>query len=187
MINLFSSLLSHERYELTETPVFEQGWEEQWYSGQLMPKLNQFVNLQVNEYFRSCGFKDIELAEYLVWINQLDGTGQHIIPHNHGTALVGWVYYIDIPEDSGDIVFLNPIGNNSWDFFYRAEDPRAPATHDFLYKFKPKNGDLLIFPGWLAHYVEPNNSANNRISIAGEYHSKDFIKTFKYTHKYDTN
>jgi uncharacterized protein (TIGR02466 family) len=187
MINIFSTPISHERFELASIPKFEKGWEAEWSNCAFLPELKNFVDAQVNKYFRACGFTDITLSEYHVWINSLEGSGQHIIPHSHGTALVGWVYYVDIPENSGDIVFLNPKGNNSWDYFYRVEDSRAPAEHDLLYKFKPKNGDLLIFPGWILHYVEPNNSDQLRISMAGEYHSQDLVKSFNYTHKYDTD
>lgn len=177
--NLFSTPIAYQRFELDIIPNFEKGWEKLWEEKLLAPKLKNFVDEQVNKYFETCGFKDTTLSEYHVWINRLEGVGQHIIPHNHGTALVGWVYYVDVPENSGDIVFLNPKGNNSWDYFYRVENPRAPAEHNLLYKFRPQNGDLVIFPGWITHYVEPNNTNQQRISIAGEYHTQSFAKTFK--------
>jgi uncharacterized protein (TIGR02466 family) len=31
---------------------------------------------------------------------------------------------------------------------------------------EPKEGDLIMFPSWLRHYVEPSKSNEDRISIA---------------------
>ena len=178
IVNLFPISISHTRFELTETPVFETGWEKEWGTYLLIPELKKFIDLEVNKYFKDCGFTDVDLAEYSVWLNTLESSGRHIVPHNHGIALVGWVYYIDVPENSGDIVFLNPQGNNSWDYFYHNEFPGSSPNNDLLYKFKPKTGDLLMFPGWLSHYVEPNNSNQTRISMAGEYHTQKFVNVF---------
>ena len=174
ILNLFPTLVAHERFDLGQQPEFGEDWKMRWRLGQLIPGLKNFVDQQVNQYFETCGFRGFDLAEFSVWVNQLESPSRHIVPHNHGSAIVGWVYYINVQEDSGDIVFLNPKGNNSWDYFYRPEHPNRSPNHDFLYKFKPKNGDLLIFPGWLSHYVEPNTSDCTRISIAGEYHVKGF-------------
>lgn len=174
--NLFPTLISQTQYPIAQQPVFDQDWKTSWANHTLIPGLKSFVDQQVNEYFEACGFTNIPLEEYSVWINQLETGGRHIVPHNHGMALVGWVYYIDVADSSGDIVFLNPLGNNSWDYFYHPEREGRSPDHDFVYKFKPKNGDLLIFPGWLSHYVEPNTSGQFRISIAGEYHVKGFTE-----------
>jgi hypothetical protein len=176
IINLFPTLISHERFELKEQPKFDNDWKAQWNTGLLVPGLKEFVDQQVNEYFQHCGFTGVELEEYSVWLNQLEPDGRHVVPHNHGIALVGWVYYLDVADNSGDIIFLNPQGNNSWDYFYHPTVPQRSPNHDFVYNFKPKTGDLLIFPGWLSHYVEPNTSGQTRVSIAGEYHTRKFAQ-----------
>ena len=51
-------------------------------------------------------------------------------------------------------------------------DPRPAASHvenSPCYSFQPKRGDILIFPAWLEHDVEPNMTNNNRITIACNY------------------
>ena len=179
MQSLFPTLIAQEQFELTTQPVFGNDWKTQWNNDTLMPGLKLFVDQQVNEYFKACGFKGTELEEYSVWLNQLEPGGRHVVPHNHGLALVGWVYYVDVTADSGDIVFLNPKGNNSWDYFYHPERPNRSPDHDFVHRIQPKSGDLVIFPGWLSHYVEPNTSKRTRISIAGEYHVRGFMENFK--------
>ena len=32
--------------------------------------------------------------------------------------------------------------------------------------YTPTNGDLVVFPGWMPHDIEPNTSSKERISIA---------------------
>lgn len=80
--------------------------------------------------------------------------------HSHGERChFSGVYYVDIPENSGAIVF---------------RDPRPSATNSATRKlgysdcehFFPHTGQLLIFPPWLDHYVLPNESDHDRISIS---------------------
>jgi len=55
------------------------------------------------------------------------------------------VYYVKVPEDSGDIIFVSIDGEKT---------------------ISPKENMILKFPPGLCHCVEPNFSEDNRISIA---------------------
>lgn len=80
------------------------------------------------------------------WVNEMrpgDITTLHT--HNDDDELVSGVYYLDVPPDSGDIVFHS--GNERT-------------------SFTPKAGDLFLFPPDLPHEVERNNSGRARISLA---------------------
>ena len=61
------------------------------------------------------------------------------------------VYYIQVPKDSGDIVFQWPI--NKYNQYKR-------------WWFKPKMGDLLLFPSTLDHFVTKNTALQKRIAIS---------------------
>jgi len=78
------------------------------------------------------------------WVN-INGKGHWNEWHTHEYARYGVVFYLQVPKDSGDIVF-------------RKDGIEYPLT--------PYPGLLLMIPGKLEHKVLPNNSEENRISIA---------------------
>jgi len=61
------------------------------------------------------------------------------------------VYYLQVPKDSGDIVFQWP--TNKYNQYKR-------------WWFKPKAGDLLLFPSTLDHFVSKNIAFEKRIAIS---------------------
>lgn len=111
------------------------------------------------------GFKK-EYGFYLsnLWIN-ISQTSAFNRPHIHSDSILSGVYYIDCNVDSGSIVFLHPsmaqkilINKYTIDSF-----TQFSSGTNFV---APQIGKLIIFPSWLEHYVEPNVSIEERISIA---------------------
>ena len=80
-------------------------------------------------------------------------------PHKHPPYTFSGVYYIDVPENSGDIVFDNQFEMNNYAMSYN--EWNSLNCKDF--KVTPKSGMLLIFPAWLNHYVTPNKSKKERL------------------------
>ena len=66
------------------------------------------------------------------------------------------LYYIDA-EGTGDLIFHNPINLVS------DCNPKSPFVRTVSYP--PKNGNLLLWPAWVPHEVEINNSDRYRINI----------------------
>jgi uncharacterized protein (TIGR02466 family) len=157
-------------------PEFHATWREDWISGDFLPELKRQIDSAVNRYFVHCGFSDVDLAQLLpgqVWLNDL-AAGRHILPHTHGVSPVGWTYYLDVDHDSGAIVFLDPKGNTAWDYFQHPPRPGVGAQHQYCQRFSPVGGQLIIFPGWLTHYVEPGTSVR-RLSLSGEHYEREFL------------
>ena len=69
--------------------------------------------------------------------------GNHALVHNHGDMYASFVYYIKTPEGSSPIIF--------------------PDENETI---EAKEGNLLIFPGYVNHYV-PENKCEGRVIIAG--------------------
>ena len=69
--------------------------------------------------------------------------GNHALVHNHGDIYASFVYYIKTPEGSSPIIF--------------------PDENETV---EAKEGNLLIFPGHINHYV-PENKCEGRVVIAG--------------------
>jgi uncharacterized protein (TIGR02466 family) len=111
------------------------------------------------------GFKK-DYSFYLsnLWIN-ISQTSAFNRPHIHSDSILSGVYYVDCNADSGSIVFLHPsiaqkilINESTVDSF-----TKFSASTNFV---TPGIGRLVLFPSWLEHYVEPNLSTDERISIA---------------------
>lgn len=96
------------------------------------------------------------------WIN-VNPTGAYNGPHDHPGAFWSGCYYIQVPDgddDDGVIEFISPhkplpgvglIG--------------GALTGDRL-RMRPKAGLMLLWPAHLLHWVHPNASAENRVTIA---------------------
>ena len=74
--------------------------------------------------------------------------------HTHEGVLSG-VYYCQVPENSGRLILVDP----------------AVRSHNSViknnnYGIRPERLACIVFPSWLEHYVEPNQSDEPRISIS---------------------
>jgi len=91
--------------------------------------------------------------------------GSYNAVHNHTPAVFSGVYY----ASTGD-----PAPAGSRDGLIEFIDPRPGAhggplpTHAFHKQLiiDPEPGMLLVFPGWLLHYVHPYRGTTPRVSIA---------------------
>jgi len=107
-------------------------------------------------------FTNIELVAE-GWIN-VNPTGGYNAPHDHVGAFWSGVYYVQVPDDvegqGGAIEFLSPHkplpGRKLID---------APITADKLC-VRPMPGTVLIFPASTVHWVHPNDSKEDRVTIA---------------------
>tara|TARA_B100000965_G_scaffold111233_1_gene91835 strand:+ start:691 stop:1308 length:618 start_codon:yes stop_codon:yes gene_type:complete len=79
--------------------------------------------------------------------------------HHHGSADISGVYYLkkgDLDADDGHIYFKSPLVQAQTSLCYFGGKIVIPA----------KQGGLLLFPGWLEHGVNMNNSDEDRISVS---------------------
>jgi uncharacterized protein (TIGR02466 family) len=102
----------------------------------------------------------IELANF--WINSNNKNDYNFL-HNHPESNISGVYYIKTPKNSGRIVFQNgdltKMNSKNQNYF---DDPNFYSRY-----FIPVNQyDLILFPSETFHYVEPNRSDEERISVA---------------------
>ena len=118
--------------------------------------LQSFIDESLREY---CEGYDIEYKPYDIknWVS-LYKNGDYAHIHNHSNADVSGVYYIQTYEDSGDIFFTTPTPG--------AESYTIYKEHNEHYNYKPIDGMLLMFPGFLNHGTHRNENKNDRISIS---------------------
>jgi len=72
------------------------------------------------------------------------------------------------PHNMGDIVFYDPRANAAMFL-----DPTNRAMRRELsfnsFKITPRSGDLLIFPSFITHFVEPYQGEQPRVTVAANY------------------
>ena len=94
--------------------------------------------------------------------------------HMHPNSLWSGVYYVKAPKNSGHL---------------KIDDPRSVAalsrpkmkegkTPSRLWRethYEPKAGRLIMFPSWVMHCVDPNESNDIRISVSFNFLQKGLI------------
>jgi len=88
--------------------------------------------------------------------------GHYVVTHDHGDVHWSVAYYVDagdeMPPPSGRLAFLDPRRSGR----SIPELTLFPTTFDIA----PRTGALVIFPGWLQHYVHPYSGQRPRICIS---------------------
>ena len=85
---------------------------------------------------------------------------QNLIHSHTNNYNLSGVHYLSVPRDSGEIVFRDPRpGANQAPYRLFKDDGDSEY-------FMPSDGLLLLFPSWLEHFVLPNQSDSDRISVS---------------------
>ena len=108
-----------------------------------------------------------------MWAN-INPQGGYNRPHIHSNSLWSGVYYVKTPENCGDLKLEDPRAVNLMNMPNRktGELP-VHLWHEVVYK--PVAGRLIMFPSWLNHYVEPNQSNDIRISVSFNFLQKSLL------------
>jgi len=83
--------------------------------------------------------------------------------------MISGVYYIESDETSSPIIFNKPYFFTN--LFHETIKPTFKNKNNNQYNldyygFKPKTGDLYLFPSWLEHTVPPQEIDKERWSLA---------------------
>ena len=101
------------------------------------------------------------------WGN-LQKKGNYIKEHRHNNTQFSGVFYLQTPENSGDIIFTTR--NATWINSYW--EPSLTVYDDlnsFEKRFRPQQCGIFLFPAHLDHYVTPSHSEEERYSISFNY------------------
>jgi uncharacterized protein (TIGR02466 family) len=135
-----------------------------------------FQNLFLNEaenYYQEIIGKKINLKIVSSWTS-ITKKYEIVTPHAHPQHTLVGVYYIRTPDQCGDLLLHDPRGSNDFDIRFEKDKYGNNFSHRSFYRIKPKIGDLIFYPAYLAHSVEPNMSDDIRISLAINFKYKDF-------------
>jgi uncharacterized protein (TIGR02466 family) len=140
-----------------------------WHSETDMHKMPQF-KLLVDELFKMQ--HEVYKQEWLdrqplignMWAN-INYPGGYNRPHIHPNSLFSGVYYVKTPPNCGKIVFNDP--RPGIQINMPARKPGQPPQH--LWReahLDTIENRIIMFPAWLWHCVEPNQSNDLRISVS---------------------
>ena len=116
--------------------------------------------------------ENVRLVDF--WIN-INGKGGSNVPHTHPGAKYSGVFYIKVPKEmkGGNLFFLRDYNETyltsqeNMGFFKQGYNllpndlPKIPV--------KPLENLLIVFPSWLPHSVEFNDTEEERISLSFNY------------------
>lgn len=136
-----------------------------WHSDKLLTPLPLDLNTffqglddLVKEFSIDLNIPTLQLGN--IWVN-INSQYDYNILHDHQKSVLSGVYYVDIPDDNmGDLVLHR--GDNA-EFFINHNNS---FFSNLTYTVKPETSKFVIFPSWLKHHVERNESLKDRISIA---------------------
>lgn len=141
-----------------------------WHSGELLTPIPSALEQLFNELTvfvndvpqRYMGTSDLVLGNW--WIN-INGKHDYNMLHDHQNSVLSGTYYVQVPEqDMGDLVLHR--GDNA-EFFLTSKVEREQTMSNAMAVPCPvKESMFYLFPSWVKHSVERNNTDSERISIA---------------------
>ena len=141
-----------------------------WHSSEILLPMPQdlrslFSNLEVfvNENcFKEMGVPNLKFGNF--WVN-INTPNSYNLAHDHQNSVLSGVYYVSVPHDNmGDLVLHR---GDTAEYFLKSDVERiGTKTNSLVAVKKPIESVFYIFPSWVKHHVESNNSQGDRISIA---------------------
>ena len=160
-------------YKLKEENNFietteQKGFQSIIYNHKDFIATHQFIDLQINsinnfiqEY---CLKKNNEWNVKGIWFN-INPKHSYNNLHTHSDCDFSAVYYLQVPKNSGSIIFENPnpvMLNHK--FFQNQFDYNEINSNS--YEIEPEEDMLILFPSYLPHRVQQNLSDKDRISLS---------------------
>ena len=99
-----------------------------------------------------------------MWAN-INYPGNSNRPHLHPNSLFSGVYWVKAPEKSGNLMLYEPRPGVHTTMPSRKEGKLPPELWREVH-YQPKAGVAIMFPAWLWHEVQPNESNDTRISVS---------------------
>ena len=159
--------------------VYESEFDFLNYPDQAVLQLKQLIHRRLAETIMATSRIDQQtLVKFKIttesWFH-VTRNGGYVRSHNHPQHSWSAIYCVDQgdpnPEydhDAGYLVFSDPRSNAGM-FLDMANSEMLPDLNFHAKRFRPKNGELIIFPSYIWHSVEPYNGERPRITVAANF------------------
>jgi uncharacterized protein (TIGR02466 family) len=125
----------------------------------IIEKITQQFDLAIFEYCHTTGYAPSKLSN--VWFSK-QYKGSRLIRHSHGGSVLSGVLYLKVDENSSDIFFYSPNPFTHYSTVTKNTEYTEPKV-----RFKPKVGDVLVFPSWLEHGSDESiNNSDERVILS---------------------
>lgn len=130
---------------IRQTHYFVDRFENSYIDETDIPDITSVLARVKQQAGRSLGYA-VERLKVGFWFNAM-GPGQRTAPHHHdeNDELLSAVYYIRVPENSGDLILHDA---------------------DKSIRVRPQEGKLVLFAPAVVHEVTTNLSSEMRLSVA---------------------
>jgi len=170
---IYSSQISH--YDIVQTELEESynnidfsmnpNWGNTHYLSDPEFRENLIIEYNLENFYKEvhnhlnnyCESIEFPIREYFIsssWF-ALFKKGNYAHVHNHGDCDIAGVYYFKKSSDDGSFFFTSPVP---------ALDSSCFRTGRVV--LNPNEGEIIMFPGWLNHGVETNDTDEDRCSIS---------------------
>lgn len=112
------------------------------------------LGLAIDDIKKEYQFVDKKSRVIQSWINR-HGLGGKTIEHSHNRVTFATAAYLKCPPHTGNIVFRDPLE------YHNSLFPIYPEESS-IKEIEVTTNDVLIFPGWLKHYVTENKTTEQR-------------------------
>lgn len=139
----------HSKTHMHTIPVFK-------------PLVDELYRMQREIYKEEFLAREPKLGN--MWAN-INYKGALNRPHVHANSLFSGAYYIKVPRNSGSLKVNDP---RQGTHFVKAarKDVQIPLYLTSEISIEPKENRAIMFPSWLEHCVEMNESDDIRISVS---------------------
>lgn len=128
---------------------------------------------EAEKYYNEVIGKKIDLTIVSSWTS-ITKKNEFVTPHAHPQHSFVGVYYIKTPYKCGDLLLHDPRCSNDFSITFEKDIHGNLFSHRTYYRITPKIGDLIFYPAYLSHSVEPNMSDDVRVSLAMNFKYKEF-------------
>ena len=146
--------------------------------------IKKFIEFYLKQYLEEIQGVDTNLANLRItqsWLNRTKPGESHDSHSHHNSYLSGVLYIKCLPNDC-----IN-LKNRLHKSYNNIEFPKKKSTewNATVITVNVKKGDLVLFPSWVPHNVDVNNTDKERISLSfntfpigelGEYHGATHLK-----------
>lgn len=163
MLDLANQLRNSDPAGVANTNI--KGWQ----SPNNLQNLDEFkeLNLRILQVCQriaeSQNFKPNLIYQHQAWVN-INPPGSSNKVHYHANCHFSGIYYISLQApECGSIFFRDPRVASRMLTYPVNEETEFTARE---VRMPPEAGRMYVFPGWLEHGVEVNESDRDRVSIA---------------------
>jgi len=118
------------------------------------------------KYYRLPQDIPVEVSYDDLWINFMK-SGEFNPSHTHGSD-ISFVIFLEVPEEiHKEAEKYEGVGTAPGSIIFHYGETTKPKWVENEFSYRPKAGDLFIFPALLQHWVAPFKANVTRVSVSG--------------------